>query len=387
MEKRIHKLLLQWTLISAMLFVVAACRDDKELLMPETEDVDDITESRDLAGFYLLNEGNMGSNKATLDYFDFASGQYTRNIYAEANQTVVQELGDVGNDLNIYGSRLYAVINCSNFVEVMDVHTARHIGTIEVPNCRYMAFSGRYAYLTSYAGPVLISTDYKQIGYVAKIDTATLQVVATCNVGFQPDGIAVDADGGKIYVANSGGYMVPNYENTVSVIDIETFTEERRIEVVNNLHRLCIDSHKQLWVSSRGDYFEQPSRLYCVDLQTESLCDSVDVAVGSFWLDGDSLYVCSNEFSYETYDNTASYAIVDVKHHTVVTRNFITDGTDERIQVPYGICVNPLTKDIFVTDARNYVSPGVLYCFDKYGKKKWSVSTGDIPAHFALHYK
>jgi DNA-binding beta-propeller fold protein YncE len=54
------------------------------------------------------------------------------------------------------------------------------------------------------------------------------------------------------------------------------------------------------------------------------------------------------------------------------TRNFITDGTEQKIKIPYGIMVNPLTKDIYVTDAKNYVSLGTLYCFDKDGKQKWN---------------
>jgi DNA-binding beta-propeller fold protein YncE len=54
------------------------------------------------------------------------------------------------------------------------------------------------------------------------------------------------------------------------------------------------------------------------------------------------------------------------------------------IKAPYGIAVNYVTKDIYVTDANNYVNPGTLYCFDKAGKLKWKVGTGDIPAHFAF---
>ena len=42
------------------------------------------------------------------------------------------------------------------------------------------------------------------------------------------------------------------------------------------------------------------------------------------------------------------------------------------------------TKDIYITDAGNYVTPGALYCFDKYGKKKWVQRSGNIPGHFAL---
>ena len=54
-------------------------------------------------GMYVLNEGNMGSNKATLDYFDETTGVYHKNIYAERNPNVVKELGDVGNDAVLPG--------------------------------------------------------------------------------------------------------------------------------------------------------------------------------------------------------------------------------------------------------------------------------------------
>ena len=42
------------------------------------------------------------------------------------------------------------------------------------------------------------------------------------------------------------------------------------------------------------------------------------------------------------------------------------------------------TGDIYVTDAKNYVTPGTLYCFSPDGVLKWSARTGDIPAHFAF---
>lgn len=373
---------------------MAGCREEAEIYIPDKVNVS-IPEYSDIEGFYLLNEGNMGSNKATLDYYDYATGVYTRNIYGNANPSVPKEMGDVGNDIAIYGDRLYAVINCSNKIEVMDKHTVKRIGQIDIPNCRYIRFHEGYAYVTSYAGPVRIDPDYKQLGYVAKVDTATLQVVATCVVGFQPDELEIMDD--KIYVANSGGYMVPNYENTISVIDLKTFKEIRRIPVAINLHHLRGDRHGQLWITSRGDYYTVPSRLFCIDVRKEQAAfemgiansqhlylDSIDVAVSNFHLDGDSLYMYSTEWSYVTMKSEVTYGIVDVAKHQLVTRNFITDGTDQKIKIPYGIKVNPITKDIYVTDAKNYVSPGVLWCFGQDGVAKWSVRTGDIPAHFVF---
>lgn len=109
----------------------------------------------------------MGTNQASLDYYDYETGVYTRNIYGERNPYEVKDLGDVGNDIQIYGDKLWAVINCSNYVEVMDVNTAKHITKIAIPNCRYLAFKGKYAYVSAYAGPVQIAPDAR-IGYVAK---------------------------------------------------------------------------------------------------------------------------------------------------------------------------------------------------------------------------
>ena len=174
----------------SIIVLMASCRQDV-IVWPSESETAGNAEHGPVTGFYLLNEGNMGSNKCTLDYYDYTNATYTRNIYGNANPDVVKELGDVGNDLQIYGSKLWAVINCSNKVEVMDAATATRIGQIEIPNCRYIAFDGPYAYITSYAGPVQIDDNYKQLGYVARVDTATLQITDKCLVGYQPDGIAI----------------------------------------------------------------------------------------------------------------------------------------------------------------------------------------------------
>lgn len=387
--------------ISCVLLIIFislnGCRDDVEMVLSETELFGQGRQVSGFKGFYLLNEGNMGSNKATLDYYSFETGEYTRNIYAETNPTVPKEMGDVGNDIAIYGSKLYAVINCSGKVEVMDYKTAKRITKIDIPNCRFVKFLGRYAYVTSYAGPVVIDPNYEQIGFVAKIDTTTLKEVDRCYVGFQPDELEIVE--GRIYVANSGGYMgasnTTGYERTVSVIDIRTFKEEKRIDVAYNLERIKADSRGNLWVSSRGDYKGLPARLYFIDKQQQRVTDTIPIAATNYWIDDDMLYVYGTEWSHITKEWTITYSLVDTRTHEIISKNIITDGTDQKIEKPYGIMVDPETKDIYITDAGNYVTPGLLYCFDKKGKlktyidkdgkeQKSIVRTGNIPGHFAL---
>ena len=378
----------RYLLLSLLGAIVAlsSCRKEEEVIRSQEEQVGTGTKTGPIQGFFLLNEANMGSNKSTLDYYDYKTGKYTRNIYAERNPNVVKELGDVGNDLQIYGSRLYAVINVSHLVEVMDVRTAKHIGKISIPNCRYITFKDGFAYISSYAGPVKIDPNAR-LGYVAKVDTATLKVVAECPVGYQPDELLIQGD--KLYVANSGGYRAPNYDKTISIIDLKTFTEVKKVDVAINLHRLKLDNYGKIWVSSRGDYKGVPSRLFVFDPKTERVTKTLNVACSNMTLAGDSLFVYSSEWSSLTGKNTISYTVIDTKKQEVIDRNFIKDGTDKEIKIPYGIAVNREQGEFYLTDAQDYIHPGRLHCYDlKTGRRKWSVKTGDIPAHIAFtHYE
>ena len=365
--------------------VITSCRGIEPITPSTGNEVTGGSEAGEVKGFFLLNEGNMGSNKATLDYFDYATGVYTRNIFAERNPGVALELGDVGNDLGIYGSRLYAVINCSNLVEVMDVETARHIAEIPLPNCRYIAFDGGYAYVSSYAGAVEFDPEYRR-GYVAKIDTVTMQVVDTCGVGYQPEEMAV-VDG-RLYVANSGGYMAPDYDLTVSVIDLSTFEVCNEIEVAPNLHQIKIGGDGMLYISSRGDYYGHQSSTWVVDPSTDEVVRELQLLQNSdMAVYGDSLYVISHSWSNVSLDYSTGYAVFDTREGITVTRNFVTDGTEEEITTPYCIAVNPSNGDIFLTDAKDHVTPGRIHCYGQDGVRKWSATTGDIPGHIVFTSK
>lgn len=376
-------------LAAALLIAVSSgCRDVDYILPSEDEDTNDTAGVvASVAGLYLLNEGNMGSNKCSLDFFDFATGIYTRNIYPERNPTVVKELGDVGNDIQIYGSRLYLVVNCSNKVEVLNAQTGIRIGQVDIPNCRYIRFAGGKAYVSSYVGPVSLNKGDAVRGAVYEVDTASLAVERICQVGYQPDELEI-MDDGRIYVCNSGGYMVPDYDRTVSVVDRETMTEVGRIDVAINLHRIRKDGYGRLWVSSRGDYADVPSNLFLLGPSTSNpdihVIDTIGVPCSNMAIRGDSLFFISSEWSNYEQTNTITYGIVNIRTRKVVTRHFITDGTEDDITMPYGIALHPASGDIYVTDAKNYVSSGTLICYSREGKRKWAVKTGDIPAHMAF---
>ena len=360
-----------------LLLTVLSCRKDPIIDPSEKEKIPQQT-----TGFYLLNEGVMGRNNATLDYYDVETSDYHRNIYAEANPGVVGRLGDVGNDLKIYGGKLYAVMNGSNLVEVMNVADAKHIAKFEVLNCRYITFHEGKAYVSSYAGPVLLGD--KRLGVVIEFDTVHFRETRRVTVGYQPEEMAVV--NGKLYVANSGGYTATDYDRTVSVVDLASFSEIKKIDVAINLHRLKADAYGDIYVNSRGDHHGHGSNLYVIDTKTDAVKKAIDVSVSNFCIVGDTIYMYGSDFDYTTGRTSISFSLLDVKTQTILPDSFITDGTDAAIERPYGIAVDPVSREAYVTDARNYTVSGRLYCFDREGKMKWNapVATGDVPAHIAF---
>lgn len=359
-----------FTVVSLGIFI--ACRKDT---VPSTEETFHFSR-----GMYLLNEGNMSMNKASLDFYDFSTGVYERGVYKRANPSLVLGLGDVGNDLNLYGSKLYIVVNASNKIEVIDAYTAKRIKSIDLVNCRNIASANGKIYVSSYDAPVSLGVNSPK-GKVVEIDTLSLDIVREVSVGRQPEGLAVSNN--KLYVANSGGYNPNAYERTLSVIDLTLFKEIKRIDVAINLHRVKASENGKVYVTSRGDYKANQGSLFIIETDADSVVMESASPVSNFWLDDGKIYTYSTEWDSNGQKNTILFNSFLLTDLTTGFR-FIHDGTETRITMPYGIAVDLKTKKIYLTDAKNYVSPGTLYEFDATGKLINSFETGDIPAHMCF---
>jgi len=336
--------------------LLVSCRGD-EIVYPTipTEVTDDVQKG----GLYVLCEGNMGSNKARLDYMNLETGMYYSNWYGSQNPTQVKELGDVGNDVQQYGSRLYAVINCSHKVEVMDLR-ARHISHIDIPNCRYMAFYGSKMYVSAYVGSV---ANPDLLGSVYEVDTATLAITREVKVGHQPDELCIMDD--RLYVANSGGYLTDRYDSTLSVIDINGFAELTKIHVGINPTRVRKDNKGRLWVCCQGNYKERKPELvvwdgYAIVQRIATPCSNISIC-------GETVYVLDNG---------------NRKLRAFSTVDFTEQKTNINISTfenPYGLLATD--EALYISDAKNYVSSGVLHCYSYNGVERWTARTGDIPGH------
>ena len=339
---------------------------------------------------FVLNEGNFQKNEASLDFLRFSDGNYVSDAFGSMNPAVVHGLGDTGNDLVLHDGKLWVVMNGSSYVHVLDAKDETLVASIAVPDPRYIAFDASHAYVSSYDGAVYGGDDTK--GKVYRIDLKSYKVDGSVEVGCQPEGIAVA--GGKVYVANSGGY---NYvhENTISVIDPSSFKVTGSIKSASNLHFLVADSQNNLWVSSYGESYwysddngnwysdmSEPMGLYKISGTSSTVVKDVHVSCMTLCDDG-YIYAIGNAGEMGGgFDNT--FYKVSVSSGQVTSKSLsMTEAS--LVSYPYGICVNPKNGDIYIADAGLFTSPGRVWCFTKDLKAKWSAVAGMLPAHMVLY--
>ncbi len=339
----------------AFVTILASCHKDKTAPTPDKP-------TAERAGVYVLNQGTFSKNNSTLTYYDYTTKALTADIFVAAN---TNKLGDTGNDLGIWGSKMYIVVNNSNLVYVSNAKTSKVLKTITLNQPRSVAFYKTNAFVTSYNNTVSV------------IDTATMTITKTINVGSSPEQMAVA--NGKLYVANSGGLDYPNVGTTVSVIDLTTLAEVKKITVIADPISVTADTFGNVYVLSLGIITNTKNvnpGLTIINTTTDIVKSQADLNLSynvPIYAQGDFVY-------YPTVDN--KIAVYNAKTQTLSSANFVTDGTV--ITTPYSISGDVLTGEIFISDAKDYASNGTLTAFDKNGKKEYAIVTGISPGKIVL---
>jgi YVTN family beta-propeller protein len=344
---------MRWALICLLgVAVLNGCKPEKP---QEEEDV--------LGDVYVLNQGGMGMNNASLSCYNSQTKALLKDCFLAKNK---RGLGDVGNDLKAYGSKLYCVVNGSNTVEVMSVSTGVSVKQIPLAgkSPRRIAFWKSKAYICCWDGTVV------------QIDTASLAVEKTVSVGRNPEDLCVS--NGKLYVSNSGGLDYPNYDNSVSVVDLASFAELKKIEVGVNPSRIAADDYGNVFVIVIGNYDDIPTKFKCISSQSDAVTHTFDLAVSNFTISGNIAYIYQCEYPYDSY----WVKEFNVVSKTVTKENFFTEAVD--IQAPYGITVNKSNGDVYIGDARDYKTNGDVHCFGSNGKKKFTLNVGFFPSDIVV---
>ena len=328
-------------------FVFTACSDDDNTPDPVVDPV-----PTPATAAYVVNQGNMyGGVAGSIDCIDLESGTTTSGLFFNVN---AQALGDSPQQAVRHGNRIYLPVYGSNLLWVVNASTLQIVASVPVNAPEAVCGVGEYVFVAG------------NDGIVTRIDTLNCQPSATVVVGPNPAGIvAVDS---LVYVSISDGYnYANNYENgkKLAVVHARTMQLERNIAVGLNPGALCANSRGEVFVLTRGNYFDVMPKVQKV---------STDNAVKDY-CDG-SLMTLANDCLY-VVNATADYAN-NTSEVSLTTYNTLTD---EALPItlpaesvpgwPNAIDVEPVTGQIFISSDKgpsDYDKSGYVYRLAPWGE-------------------
>lgn len=345
----------------------------------------------------LLNEGMWQADNGRMTYFE--NGQVVSNQWFRDKNG--QKIGDTPNDIIQVNDNLIAIaVNWSNIVQFIRPDGKAVAATEDIPNNRKLCSDGSYVYVTSYGHEceTATGTKYFDKGFVAKIDITTFKVVATCEVGYEPEGIALYD--GRLFVANTGGYALQEnheFETTVSIINAATMQVEKTIDThIPNLFGKMSQMGRYLCINSPGDYYDVTASSLIFDCR-KALDGNADCFVklnvaatyncttldGRFLAVGSAFSYISGEYEF-FYLTIDPKAVMDSRGRSGITQSLPGSLLSDYKQMsqPYGIYVNPYTGYIYGTDAGSFEGAGYLYQWSPAGQLLGKHKVYINPGHF-----
>jgi DNA-binding beta-propeller fold protein YncE len=344
-------------LLMSLSFAIVACDKSDE---PQTNIPVNTTE-----GLYVVNEGNWGSGNATLSYYNPQTREVTNEVFYLSNG---MRLGDVAQSMSVSNGVAWVVVNNSNVVYALDALTKKELGRIDAG-----LVSPRYVCAVS-ADKVYISQMYSN--KIAVVDAHKYEVTGYIEIpGMEAQSGSTEQmvlDGTQLYVS------CWTYQKEILRIDTTTDSLTGRLEVGIQPSSLVLDKHGKLWTLADGGYngnplgYEAP-QIVRIDAKSLTIEKRYTFSLGDYLSD-----MCLNATRDTLYWLKGGVCRMSVTDETLPLKPFISyDGGSL-----YSITVAPVTNDVYVADAVDYVQQGVVSRYSSNGSLLDEFTVGVCPGAF-----
>lgn len=316
-------------------------------------------------GLLILNEGLFQQNNSSLSWVNLSNEEVNNSIF---EQKTSRQLGDTGNDIARYGSKIYIVVNVSSTVEVLDAKSGAPLTQIQMTNGgvpkqpRSIAFAQGKAFVTCFDG------------YVDVIDTSNFAILQRIQVGANPEQILFTNE--KLYVTNSGGLNYPNVDSTVSVIDPTSYAEITKITIGNNPGGLEVDHLGNLYAIARGNYGSIPSRMVRINTTTNTVTTTYPFNASGVTRMNDRLIIIASTSS------TSSIQLFDPQTELIENTNFISTTGFTTL---YGVQFDPNRNQLYCFDAMGYTNSGYVRVYSSTGSFIKNIHVGLNPSKALIY--
>lgn len=313
--------------------------------------VRDFESNRDV---FVLNEGNFGATNASITYKNLAEDTLEQNVFMNIND---QNIGDVCQSYALIDDELWVIMNGTAEVVIMDRENLEIKERISLGNTSPVNIIqvGGLVYITSF-------TDY-----VATVNIDTREVEYPIEtVGYTED---CEYSNGYLYISNPGDFATPN--NMILKVDETTYEVVDFIEFDAAPQQMLLDGN-QLYVMCQD--FDDGG-IAIIDVETFTISNFL-----SFNQEVQNAYIMRIEkMGEEIYFQSDRLYRLDGS--TLSESNlFFEDFTTMN-----GFSVNHERNELYVLDAVDYVSRGVMKTVDTNGNVLATDTVGITPRHVVIY--
>ena len=316
---------------------------------------------------FILNEGNFQYSNATLSIYNPESGTVENEAFIKANG---MKLGDVAQSMTIADGKGWIVVNNSNVVFAIDPMTAKEKGRIEnLVFPRYIHFiDDSKAYVTQLWD-----------NHIAIVNPKTYQITGHIEVPDMKPG-----SGSTEQMVSYGDYVFCNcwsYQNRIIKIDTRTDEVVASLEVGIQPNSLVLDRYGKLWTVTDGGnegspFGYEPPALVKIDAETFTIEKKFIFSLGDSCSE-----ICTDSAKDHIYWINDDIWAMDVKASEPPSKPLI----DAHGTIYYGLTVGPVSGDVYVADAIDYQQAGRIYRYSSDGNPIDQFSVGITPGAFCWY--
>jgi hypothetical protein len=327
-------------------------------------------------GVLVLNEGNFMYGNASLSYYNSATGKVINDVFYLQNGI---PLGDVAQSANVHNGELYIVLNNSGKIILTNLG--------KYPNLKAFEYTHK---ITGLQSPRYIYFVDSSKAYVSDLYAKSINII-------DPVGYSVS---GRINLANSNPdyYQHPSeqmlvynnelftncysFDNKVLVINPKTDQLVDSIEVLPQPNSMVLDKYGKIWVLCDGGY---QGSIYG-DFQPGLVrIDAVSHTVEKIFIlpeDNWPSRLCINGTADTLYFINGDVWKMAVDQEKLPVSSFIPAHNGSETSLFYGLGVDPVSSEVFVSDAIDHIQNGVVYRYTSNGVGIDTFQVGIIPGFF-----
>ncbi len=307
-------------------------------------------------GVIIVNEGQYQTDNASLSLYDDSTGTTVKDWFGSVNVGV--KLGATANDIVRKGDTAYVAVTDSRTIEVVQISTGKSLGRV---NMGLLSTPSRPRKITLINDTLGCVSTYMGNG-VLFFNTRTYVMLGQVITGPATEGIA--SNGTNVFVANSGlGDLAKDNPGagTVSVVDISTRNVVATLDVGVNVTELVMNTDKSKLYAYFQHSYKKPDSLQGVveyDANTfKELRRWRFKSMGNMRFYNNDIYVF----------NVSGFSSTKILKINLQNGSGITDyhSIEPAILSPYGFSFNPTNGNLYITDAKDYVSNGEVRIYNK----------------------